>query len=64
MMSPSVRHIPARTWVVCRLKRPKVDVLRVVNTPDRQIELDMNGAIPDRGAYVCKDLIPLRRKHE
>ena len=56
MMSQLDRHIATRTCVVCHSKRPKIDLLRVVKTPGGQIELDVIGRMPGRGAYVCKDL--------
>ncbi len=54
---PSVsRHIPERTCIVCRQKRPKRELIRIVRTPQGVIDIDMRGKESGRGAYLC----PLR----
>lgn len=51
---PTAKHIPIRQCVVCRSRRPKVELLRVVNTADG-VFIDPSGRRPGRGAYVCPD---------
>lgn len=46
---------PERSCVGCRIKRPKRELLRIVRTGDRRIEVDPEGKAPGRGAYVCRD---------
>ena len=54
-MSPPRRHIPLRSCVVCRNKRPKAELIRIVATPLGSVEVDLTGKGQGRGAYVCGD---------
>ena len=47
------RHVPMRTCVVCKEKRPKRDLLRIVRTPSGEIIVDSTGKTNGRGGYVC-----------
>ena len=49
------KHVPERTCVVCRRKRPKWEMVRVVRTPQGTLEIDNRGKKAGRGAYLCKD---------
>ena len=51
-----VRKIPERTCVVTREKYPKMELLRIVRTPDGNVEVDLTGKKNGRGAYIKKDL--------
>ncbi len=42
-----------RTCVVCREKRPKRELLRVVRTPGGEVMVDAGGRLDGRGGYVC-----------
>ncbi len=46
------KRVPQRTCVGCRQAQGKRELLRVVRTPDGQVELDSSGKRPGRGAYV------------
>ncbi len=48
-----LKHIPQRTCVGCREVKTKRELVRVVRTPDGNIELDSTGKKNGRGAYVC-----------
>ncbi len=48
------KHIPERTCVGCRDKKPKRELIRVVRTPQGTIEIDARGKKTGRGAYLCK----------
>jgi predicted RNA-binding protein YlxR (DUF448 family) len=50
------RHTPERTCVACRTKSEKRSLIRVVRTPEGQIEVDSSGRLPGRGAYLCLTL--------
>ena len=50
-----VRKIPERTCVVTREKYPKMELLRIVRTPEGIIEIDLTGKKNGRGAYIKKD---------
>ena len=40
--------------MACRTSRPKRELVRIVRTPDGQIEVDETGRRAGRGAYVCR----------
>ncbi len=46
-------HIPIRMCVVCRTRRPKFDLIRLVADKDGIIRRDDKGRLGGRGAYVC-----------
>lgn len=49
------RHIPQRSCVVCRRKRPKPDLTRFVRDAGGRLRPDPAGRAPGRGAYLCQD---------
>lgn len=48
-----VRKPPRRLCVGCRESREKRDLVRIVRTPEGQIELDATGKRSGRGVYIC-----------
>jgi uncharacterized protein len=48
-----VRHVPTRTCLGCRQRRPKGDLVRLVRDGDGTVLVDVGGSRPGRGAYVC-----------
>lgn len=48
-----MKKIPMRQCVGCREMRPKKELIRVVKSPEGEINLDFKGKMPGRGAYVC-----------
>lgn len=50
------RKIPQRMCIGCRNMKNKKDLIRVVRTPQGDIDLDTQGKKPGRGAYICADL--------
>jgi len=49
------RKIPMRTCTVSHEKLPKVELVRIVRTPLGTVEIDLNGKMNGRGAYLKKD---------
>lgn len=49
------RKIPMRTCVVTREKCEKKDLIRIVRTPEGNVEIDLTGKKNGRGAYLKKD---------
>ena len=47
------RHVPQRTCFVCREKRDKRQLTRLVRTPEGSVLVDPTGKQNGRGAYVC-----------
>lgn len=50
---PRRKHIPERTCIVCREKREKRALIRIVRTADAGVVADLSGKRNGRGAYVC-----------
>lgn len=50
-----VKKIPYRSCVVTKEKFPKMELIRVVRTPDNQVIVDQTGKANGRGAYLKKD---------
>lgn len=49
-----VRKIPERRCLGCNTSYPKSELIRVLRTPEGNIELDVTGRKNGRGAYICK----------
>ncbi len=52
-----VKKIPLRSCVVTKEKLPKMELVRVVKTPDGNVVVDLTGKVNGRGAYLKKDLV-------
>ncbi len=50
-----VKKIPLRTCVVTKEKLPKKELLRIVRTKEKTLEVDLTGKLNGRGAYIKKD---------
>jgi predicted RNA-binding protein YlxR (DUF448 family) len=48
------KHIPLRTCIVCGQKTDKRLLIRIVNTADEGLIIDLTGKRNGRGAYVCQ----------
>ena len=49
------RKIPMRTCVVTREQFPKMELIRVIRTPEGLVTIDTKGKANGRGAYLKKD---------
>jgi len=47
------RKIPLRICIGCQEKMPKKELVRVVRSPEGNVELDLTGKKAGRGAYIC-----------
>ncbi|MEI7026333.1 RNase P modulator RnpM [Paenibacillus sp. y28] len=56
-----VRKVPQRKCIVCQKMLSKKEMVRVVRTPEGEVELDLSGKKNGRGAYMCGSLESLRR---
>jgi hypothetical protein len=50
------RHVPQRTCFVCREKRDKRQLTRLVRTPEGSVLVDPTGKQNGRGAYLCEQI--------
>lgn len=48
----STKHVPERTCVACRTRRPKRQLIRIVRT-ESGLVIDESGKRSGRGAYLC-----------
>ena len=60
-MEQKVKKIPMRQCLGCNEHKPKIELMRVVRTPEGETVLDFTGKKSGRGAYVCKSLSCLRK---
>ncbi|MDD3187041.1 MAG: YlxR family protein [Bacilli bacterium] len=52
-----IKKIPMRSCVVTKEKLPKMELIRIVRTPESEVIIDLKGKANGRGAYLKKDLI-------
>lgn len=48
-----VRKIPQRMCIGCQEMKPKKELIRIVRTPEDDLEIDPSGKKSGRGAYIC-----------
>ena len=60
-MEKKIRKIPLRQCMGCNEHKPKIELLRVVRSPEGEISLDFTGKKAGRGAYLCRDVKCLRK---
>ena len=46
-------NIPQRQCMGCRERMDKRELIRVVRTPEGNVQLDFSGKLNGRGAYIC-----------
>ncbi len=55
------KKIPMRQCTGCREMKPKMELVRVVRSPEGELSVDTRGKKPGRGAYVCRDAACLKK---
>ena len=55
------KKIPIRRCVGCGEGKPKKELVRVVRSAAGEVNLDLTGRMPGRGAYLCPDTECLRK---
>ncbi len=50
-----IKKQPERSCIACNEKKDKKELLRIVRTPEKNIEIDLTGKKNGRGAYICKN---------
>lgn len=48
-----MKQIPQRTCIGCNEKKDKIELIRIVKSPEGEISVDKTGKKPGRGAYIC-----------
>ena len=57
----AVRKQPVRRCTGCGEHFPKIELIRVLRTPEGEIVLDTTGKKSGRGAYICKKAACLKK---
>ena len=55
MIRMVVKKVPMRSCVVTREQFPKMELIRVIRTPEGNVTIDTKGKANGRGAYLKKD---------
>lgn len=50
-----------RQCLGCNEHKPKIELVRILRTPEGEITLDLTGKKSGRGAYICKDPACLKK---
>ncbi len=51
-----MKKIPQRSCVVCRTKKDKNELIRIVKNQTNEINIDESGKKPGKGAYICDSM--------
>ena len=51
-----MKKIPQRSCVVCRIKKDKNELIRIVKNQAKEINIDESGKKPGKGAYICESM--------
>ena len=55
-ISKKEKHVPIRTCIACRCKRPKKEMVRWVLKGGKKLVIDLKGKETGRGANLCPSL--------
>ncbi len=55
------KKIPMRMCIITREKFPKMELIRVVRTPENTVIVDLTGKANGKGAYLKKDLAVIEK---
>ncbi|MBE6805254.1 MAG: YlxR family protein [Ruminococcaceae bacterium] len=55
------KKIPMRMCLGCNEMKPKIELIRIVKTPENEIMVDLKGKANGRGAYICRDAECLKK---
>ena len=58
------KKTPQRMCVGCQEMKNKVELIRIVRTPEGEILLDSTGKKSGRGAYVCKSEVCFNKAYK
>lgn len=51
-----VKKIPQRMCLGCQERKNKKELIRIVRSPEGEIDIDPTGKKNGRGAYICPDI--------
>lgn len=56
-----VKKVPMRSCILTREQLPKKDLIRIVRTPEKNVEIDLNGRANGRGAYLKANIEVIKK---
>ena len=56
-----MKKIPMRQCIGCREMKEKRQLIRVVRSPEGEVQVDRKGKMNGRGAYLCPNVQCLRK---
>lgn len=51
-----MKKIPQRSCVICRQKKDKNELIRIVKNKENEVSIDKTGKKEGRGAYICNNI--------
>ena len=51
-----MKKIPQRSFVICRQKKDKSELIRIVKNKENIVSMDKTGKKEGRGAYICNNI--------
>lgn len=51
-----MKKVPYRTCIGCQGKKLKRELLRIIRTPQGEVEIDITGKKSGRGTYLCYNI--------
>lgn len=51
-----MKKVPMRQCTGCGERKEKKDLIRIIRTPDEEIQIDFTGKKNGRGAYICNSV--------
>lgn len=60
------RKVPMRQCIACGERKGKRELIRIIKTPEEEINVDFTGKKNGRGAYICNsvDCLKLAKKRK
>ena len=55
-----VKKVPMRQCTGCGERKEKKELIRIIRTPEEEIQVDFTGKKNGRGAYICNSVNCLR----
>lgn len=63
-MQKKTKKTPQRRCVGCYESKNKLDLIRIVRTPEGDYKIDPSGKLSGRGAYICKNAECLEKAYK
>ena len=51
-----MKKLPQRSCIICKEKKDKKELIRIVKNKENEIKIDIKGKLPGRGSYICDNI--------